>query len=83
MNKKMIYGLIAVVFIFLLFVGMSFVSESQEGQNDFDTSFYVEDNGNLFIKLAKLTDRFCYFVIDIIVSSISMVFRSAPTISRS
>lgn len=68
------YGVIVVVVLAFLFLGSGFSSGSSEVSAGEDTSFYVEDNGNLFIKLAKVTDQCCYFVVDIVVSGVSNVF---------
>ena len=74
MNKKLVYGIIIVLFLGMLFLGGSVLEDEEVGSNDYDTSFYVEDSDNLFIKLAKVIDRCCYFAIDIIISGIDTIF---------
>lgn len=75
MNKKLVYGIIVVLFLAMLFLGGSVTSDEDVGVSDeYDTSFYVEDSDNLFIKLAKVIDRCCYFAIDIVISGINTVF---------
>lgn len=48
---------------------------SADGE-DYDTSFYVEGNGNIFIKTAKLLDKCCFYVVDVVISGIGSVFNS-------
>lgn len=53
------------------------MQDSKEvGSEEYDTAYYVEDNGNLFIKAAKLLDKCCYYVVDIVISGIGSVFSS-------
>ena len=75
MNNRLVYCIIVVLFLSILFIGGSVTSdEDVKVDNEYDTSFYVEDSGNVFIKLAKVLDRCCYFAVDIVVSGISSVF---------
>lgn len=53
------------------------MQDSKEvGSEEYDTAYYVEDNGNLFIKAAKMLDKCCYYVVDIVISGIGSVFNS-------
>ena len=75
MNKKMFYLIIVVLFMGMLIIGGSVNSDDDVlVDGDYDTSFYVEDSNNLFIKLAKILDNCCYFAVDIIISGINTVF---------
>ena len=75
-EKKKDYKKPLTIFLILgmLFLGGSVIEDEEVGSNDYDTSFYVEDSDNLFIKLAKVIDRCCYFAIDIIISGIDTIF---------
>ena len=42
--------------------------------SEYDDAFYVENSDNLFIKLAKVLDKCCYFAVDIIISGINTIF---------
>ena len=74
MNKKMIIVILVVVLFVILFLGNGFGGDSTEVDADYDTAYYVEDNGNLFIKLAKLLDKCCFYIVDVVVSGIGSVF---------
>lgn len=75
MNKKLVYGIIVVLFLSVLFIGGSVTTNDDVvADEEYDTSFYVEDSGNIFIKLAKVLDRCCYFTVDIVVSGVGNVF---------
>ena len=73
-SKKYVFTIVFVLFLSLLLIGGSITQDTETGSGDLDTTFYVEDNGNLFIKLAKILDQLCLFIVDIVVSGISNVF---------
>ena len=75
MNKKILAViLIAVLVIIMLFSQSN--EKTEEVGNEYDTSYYVEDTGNVFIKLAKISDKCCFYIVDIFVSGIGSVFNS-------
>lgn len=74
MNKKMVYGIIIVLFLAMIFLGGSVTTDDEVSSDDYDSAFYVEDSDNMFIRLAKVLDRCCYFAIDIVISGINTVF---------
>lgn len=51
-------------------------TEASADGDEFDTAFYVEGNGNIFIKTAKLLDKCCFYVVDVVISGIGSVFNS-------
>ena len=73
MNKKMTYGIILVLFISLIFLGSNMENDVMV-DSEYDDAFYVENSDNLFIKLAKVLDKCCYFAVDIIISGINTIF---------
>lgn len=74
MKKKILllvgFGLLAV----FLFLGNSSSDESMEVSGDYDTAYYVEDNGNVFIKVAKLADKCCFYIVDVVISGVGSIF---------
>ncbi len=74
MNKKvLIIGLVVVLLAIILFSN-GFIGESTEVSGDYDTAYYVEDNGNVFIKIAKFMDKCCFYVVDVVVSGVGSIF---------
>lgn len=77
MKKKLWPVLVVGLLIGVLLIASSFMQDSKEvGSEEYDTAYYVEDNGNLFIKTAKMLDKCCYYVVDIVISGIGSVFSS-------
>ena len=69
------------IFIFILMIialGITFLGGGDDTtvSDDYDSAYYVEGDSNLFIKIAKVTDKCCYYVIDIIISGIGTIFDS-------
>lgn len=73
MNKKKAFILLGIVLL-LVFVGSSIIGKSEEVSEDYDTAYYVEANGNLILKLAKVLDKSCFYVVDILISGIGSIF---------
>lgn len=64
------------MFLAVLFIGSGVTEDdSMVGTgDDYDSAFYVENTNNIFIKLAKVLDKCCYYVVDIVINGISSVF---------
>ena len=41
-----------------------------------DTAYYVEANGNIFVKIAKLCDDGCHYVISMVLGGVESIFSS-------
>lgn len=77
MKKKLWPVIVVGLLIVVLVIASSLMQDSKEvSSEDYDTAYYVEDNGNLFIKAAKLLDKCCYYVVDVVISGIGSVFSS-------
>ncbi len=77
MKKKLWPVIVVGLLIVVLVIASSLMQDSKEvSSEDYDTAYYVEDNGNLFIKAAKLLDKCCYYVVDVVISGIGSVFNS-------
>lgn len=75
--KKKVIVVVAVVVLFVLLIfggGMGDSTVSGSSDDNFETSFYIEDNGNVFIKVAKVADKCCFFLVDIVISGVSSIF---------
>ncbi len=73
MNKKKALILLGIVLL-LIFLGSSIIGKSEEVSEDYDSAYYVEANGNLILKLAKVLDKSCFYVVDIFISGIGSIF---------
>ena len=72
-DKWTLFLLLAFGGLVIIILGSMLADDSKEVSGDeYDTSFYVEDSGNLFIKTAKVLDKCCYYVVDIVVSSVPL-----------
>lgn len=82
MNKKTSIIIIIIIFIIIVAITLSLSSGSNEnnieevGIVDYDSSYYVDTNGNMFIKIANICDDCCYYVVDIVFNGIEQVFSS-------
>ncbi len=76
-NKKIIYLGVAVGILLVIIIGSFFSEETKEvGKEEYDSAYYVENNRNVIIRTAKLLDKCCFYVVDIVVSSVGSVFNS-------
>ncbi|MDE5715316.1 MAG: hypothetical protein K2I42_04210 [Anaeroplasmataceae bacterium] len=77
MNKKLVYLGLAVGLLAVIIVGSFFSDETKEvSKEEYDSAYYVENNRNIIIRTAKILDKCCYYVVDVVVSSVGSVFNS-------
>lgn len=76
MNKKVTYILLGVVLLVLIVFGSSMAGKTEEVDQDYDNAYYVEAKGNLVLSLAKIIDKGCFYVVDIVVTGIGSIFNS-------
>lgn len=50
--------------------------EAVEASVDYESAYYVEANNNVFVKLARVCDNCCYYVVDMVLGGIESVFSS-------
>ncbi|MDE7213825.1 MAG: hypothetical protein K2N42_04530, partial [Anaeroplasmataceae bacterium] len=75
MKKKRIFLFLAVGLLAVFLLGSAFTQDSTEvSENDYDTAFYVDGGKNVFIMTAKMLDKCCFYVVDVVISSIGSVF---------
>lgn len=73
MNKKRISTILVFTFLAVVFASILISSNSDvEGTNE--EAYYVEDNGNIFIKLAFICDDCAYYVVDLVLDGIERIF---------
>lgn len=72
MSKRVWY------FILLLLVAMFFVlgDTTKEVSSDYDSAYYVEANNNVFVKLSRVIDDCCYYVVDIVLNGVETIVSS-------
>lgn len=63
------------ILIFIIF-GSSMLGKGEAEKEDYESAYYVEAKGNLILMLAKMIDKSCYYVVDIVVSGVGSVFNS-------
>ena len=71
LNKKRI--LTVLLFTFIAVVFASILISSDQAVSD-EASYYVEDNGNIFIKLAFICDDCAYYIVDLVLGGIESIF---------
>ncbi|MDE5546716.1 MAG: hypothetical protein K2I88_04555 [Anaeroplasmataceae bacterium] len=77
MKKKRMFLFLAVVLLAVIVLGSTLTQDSKEvSGEDYDTAFYVDGSKNVFIMTAKMLDKCCFYVIDVIISSVGSVFGS-------
>ncbi|MDE7264112.1 MAG: hypothetical protein K2N64_05580 [Anaeroplasmataceae bacterium] len=78
MKRKRVFLFLAVGLLAIIILGSSFAQDSTEvsGGDEYDTAFYVDGSKNLFIMTAKMLDKCCYYVVDVVVSGIGSIFNS-------
>lgn len=74
-------GVYWIIFIFVLIVVLSVMlsgsnQEEVEASTDYESSYYVEANNNVFVKLARVCDNCCYYVVDMVLGGIESLFSS-------
>ncbi|MBQ3252940.1 MAG: hypothetical protein IJA65_00150 [Acholeplasmatales bacterium] len=79
MNKKLVYIIgVAIIFGIIIF-SISGDNDSKEAASmdtADDTAYYVEANGNIFVKIAKLCDDGCHYVISMVLGGVESIFSS-------
>ncbi|MDE6407105.1 MAG: hypothetical protein K2K48_06030 [Anaeroplasmataceae bacterium] len=77
MKKKRVFLFLAVGLLAIIVLGSTLTQGSTEvSGDDYDTAFYVDGSKNVFIMTAKMLDKFCFYVIDVVISSVGSVFSS-------
>ncbi|MCM1130715.1 MAG: hypothetical protein NC310_07620 [Roseburia sp.] len=77
MKKKSVFFFLAVFLLAIIVLGSTMAQSSTEaGAIDYDTAFYVDGSKNVFIVIAKTLDKCCFYVIDIIITSVGSVFNT-------
>lgn len=77
MNKKNIIYLVVAVFIVVVAISIMVAGpkgDTTEVSEDYESSYYVEANRNIFVKFANLCDDGCYHVVHVILGGIESVF---------
>jgi len=78
MNKKTFIYIVIGIFLFVVIIG--FMTSSDEvveaSTEDYEYSYYVEANDNVFVKLSNVCDDCCYYVVDMILGGIESIFNS-------
>ena len=80
MDKKKIIYFVLVVFIVVVFISIMMSNNKSEEvkdvSSDYDSSYYVEANHNIFVKLANICDDCCYYLVDMMLGGIETIFSS-------
>ncbi len=80
MNKKSIGYLVVGTFIVVVFISIMVSNggkdNTEEVGTDYDSSYYVEANDNIFVKFANLCDDCCYYVVDMLLGGVETIFSS-------
>lgn len=77
MNKRTIYIFVVLIFVIAVILTISGGNDAVAvAQTDMTSSYYVEADGNIFVKLAKVIDDLCYYAIDIVFGGIGSLFSS-------
>lgn len=78
MKRKRIFLFLAIGLLAIILLGSTLTQDSTEtsGGDEYDTAFYVDGSKNIFIMTAKLLDKCCYNVVDVVVSGIGSIFNS-------
>lgn len=77
-KRKGVYSII-LIFVVIVAISVMISSSNQEAAetiSDYDSSYYVEANNNVFVKLAKVCDDCCYYVVDMVLGGIESIFSS-------
>lgn len=82
MKKKNSVFIVLIIFIAVIAISIGLSSKASNDSiedvktMEYDSAYYVEADGNVFIKLANICEDCCYYVVDIIFSGIEKVFSS-------
>ena len=77
MKKKRLFLFLAVGLLAIIVLGSTLTQGSTEvSGDDYDTAFYVGGSKNVFIMAAKMLDKCCFYVVDVVISSVGSVFSS-------
>ena len=70
----MFYILIGVIILGIAIFAIT-NNDTKEVSNDSsnDTAYYVEANGNFFVKIAKLCDDGCHYVINLVLDGVENI----------
>ncbi len=77
MKKKNMIYIVGIIFIFAVMISVMVVSPKTneiEVNEEYDSSYYVEGNRNVFVKFANLCDDCCYYVIDLVLGGVEEIF---------
>lgn len=78
MNKKTFIYIVIGIFLFVVIIGFMTSSDAavEASTEDYEYSYYVEANDNVFVKLSNVCDDCCYYVVDMILGGIESIFNS-------
>lgn len=77
MKKKRVFLFLAIGLLAIIILGSTLTQDSKEvSGNNYDTAFYVDGSKNIFIMTAKMLDKFCFSIVDVVISSVGSVFNS-------
>lgn len=71
-----------IIFIIVIVISIALSNKTKDDSiedvsvSEYDASYYVEADGNIFIKLADICDDCCYYAVDMIFNGIERVFSS-------
>ncbi|MGM9969155.1 MAG: hypothetical protein ACI35S_02030 [Anaeroplasma sp.] len=75
MNKKIIYLVVAIlIFISIMFIFNGKNTDVAVDDDTNDTSYYVEADNNIFVRVAKLFDEICSYIINLVLNGIESIF---------
>lgn len=72
----------AIIFIIIIVISIALSDKAKDDSVEdvstveYDASYYVEADGNIFIKLADICDDCCYYAVDMIFNGVERVFSS-------
>lgn len=78
MNKKTFIYIVLAIFLFVIIIGFMTSNDDavEASADDYDYSYYVEANDNVFVKLSNVCDDCCYYIVDMILGGIESIFNS-------
>ena len=74
MKSKGLLFFIGIILLVSVFLGGTIVGGSNPVSSEVEDAYYVENNGNIFIGLAKIIDKGAYFVVDMFMGIIEGIF---------
>lgn len=73
MNKKFTITILCIFFLFAIMIAGAVGSNQNIEPGENDSAYYVESN-NVVSKIAKVIDTACYYIVDMVLDSISSIF---------